>query len=369
MKNNRTVYRISLLLALVSAFFITCKKEYSYEGGGQSGNAAGTALYSFISTGTECSGAVVNGLYYKGTALNAANNVQLQVNVTQPGTYTVSTGTVSGTRFTASGQFTTTGIQSILLSGEGTPSGSGTFRYSTPLAPACSFTVQVADPQTIPSDFTLAGAPADCLNAVVNGSYIEGTALSNINTVTISVHVNSIGTYTLKTDTLNGISFSKSGVFTSTGDQQVTLQGSGTPGTPHMLNFRLKGGLSSCGIPVAVYPPAPNATYVLESGFGSPSPCIYTISGNYVAGTTLNASNTVTIRVYVSMTGNFCIDTGIINGMEFYYNGQFSNTGVQYVVLQGSGTPAVTGFSSFIPQIIGPHPLGGQSCGFTVNVN
>lgn len=90
--------------------------------------------------------------------------------------------------------------------------------------------------------------------------------------------------------------------------------------------------------------------------------------GNYTSTTALTTSNKVSIRVYVTVIGNFTIATTSVNGITFSYTGSFATTGAQLVVLTGSGTPAAIGTFSFKPQIVGPHPLGGEFCNFDVEV-
>lgn len=85
------------------------------------------ATYSLIGAPGNCTGAVVNGTYTTGTALTAQNNVVLNVNVTAPGQYNISTTTVNGISFSASGTFNITGQQQINLLGTGTPLAAGTF--------------------------------------------------------------------------------------------------------------------------------------------------------------------------------------------------------------------------------------------------
>lgn len=70
---------------------------------------------------------------------------------------------------------------------------------------------------------------------IVNGFYKSGVVLNSTNTVTLKVNVTSIGTYNIFTNTINGYSFSKSGSFTTTGTQNIVLNGSGTP-TTNMTN-------------------------------------------------------------------------------------------------------------------------------------
>jgi hypothetical protein len=217
--------------------------------------------------------------------------------------------------------------------------------------------------------YTLVGAPNTCQAFTTKGVYIAGTILNVANTVDVSVNVSSKGVYTLSTDTIDGISFSSTGTFTNTGIQTVTLSGNGTPVVPRNLTFTPQTGTSSCTFPLTVSNPEPLATYVLESGFGTPNPCTFTVQGSYTNNTALSSSNVVIIKTYVTVPGNFTIASDVVNGMMFSYTGTFSVTGPQFVSLQGTGTPLAAGVFTFIPAIVGPHPLGGQSCGFTITVN
>ena len=219
------------------------------------------------------------------------------------------------------------------------------------------------------ASFTLTGAPNNCFNAYVNGTYVSGVLLSSANTVDINVNVTAIGNYNLTTDTINGVWFSRSGTFTSTGNQIITLNGNGTPEFARNLIFTPLTGNSSCNFKVTIRDPAPLAVYVLESGYGNPNPCIQTISGAYTAGAPLANSNMVSIRVYVAEKGNFTIATNPVNGMVFSYTGVFTTTGSMDVILYGSGMPLTRGNFTFAPEIVGPHPLGGQTCAFFIQVN
>jgi len=217
--------------------------------------------------------------------------------------------------------------------------------------------------------FTLVGAPNDCQNFVLYGVYTPGTPLVSSHWVNILVNVTAIGNYTLTTDTLDGIWFSGSGTFTATGNQTITLAGHGTPEFARNLIFTLLTGSSSCTLKITVANPAPSATYVLESGYGNPNPCIQTISGTYAANIPLSGSNTVSIRVYVTYPGNFTIATAAVNGMMFSYSGSFTTIGVQYVVLYGEGTPVNRGTYTLTPEIVGPHPIGGEACAISITLN
>jgi len=88
-------------------------------------------------------------------------------------------------------------------------------------------------------------------SGVVFGTYRYGTSLTAENYVTIKVNVTTIGTYYITSNTFNGYSFSKSGSFTSTGIQYITLQGNGSPIAPSINTFIVNFG-SSCVFKVVV---------------------------------------------------------------------------------------------------------------------
>ncbi|WBL22697.1 hypothetical protein [Zunongwangia sp. HRR-M8] len=69
-----------------------------------------------------CSGAEVLGSYHVGVPLNYKNQIKLQVEVTAPGYYNITTKSVNGISFKGSGTFDTSGNQDIILQGSGTPS-------------------------------------------------------------------------------------------------------------------------------------------------------------------------------------------------------------------------------------------------------
>ncbi|MBS1511237.1 MAG: hypothetical protein JST86_10375 [Bacteroidetes bacterium] len=361
--------RVLPLLLLPVIFFITCQKEYSYEGGPvNTGSASGTAVYTFVGAGADCSGYTVSGNYYAGRSLDASNTVRLQVDVTTAGTYTLSTASVNGMVFSASGVFTNTGIQFIILTAGGTPTIVTNSVLSTPVSPGCTFTISVTTAPIAVAAYTLAGAPGDCTNANIHGDYFTGTSLGVNNTVDVTVNVTATGIFTLKTDTVNGISFSASGSFTQTGTQTVTLKGSGTPDLPINTVLTPQFTTSACTFTIPVLPPGILATYVLESGSGSnnTNPCVYTIQGSFTAGINPGTSNTVTIHAFSTTTGNFAVSTAVVNGIRFVASGTFTTPGSQWITLQAIGIPVAAGTFSYLPQIVGPHPLGGESCGFDI---
>jgi hypothetical protein len=78
------------------------------------------ATYS-IGAGGSCVNTVINGTYWAGVSLTSSTFVTIQVNVSIIGTYSVTTNTINGYGFSASGEFSATGVQTINLMGSGTP--------------------------------------------------------------------------------------------------------------------------------------------------------------------------------------------------------------------------------------------------------
>ena len=353
------------LLLLCMAVIITCKKEYSYEGGL-------LAQYNLVGSPQECTGATVSGTYTTGTAtIDSINTVLLYVDVKQKGKYNITTEQVDGISFAASGVFPDTCSNcGLLLTCKGTPDSAGIFTFHIPGTTGCYFSVTVSDSNIVTADYSLSGAPNDCSNPVEQGTYIKGKSMTTENVVTINVEVTTPGKYNITTDKVNGISFSASGSFTSHGAQQVILQASGTPEVPELSEFQLHADASQCTFYVPVSNAEPVATYVLQSSVNNNN--LYcapgSVQGSYSAGTPLSAGNTLTVNAYVTTVGNFTISTTEQNGIRFSYTGTFTTAGAQDVVLQGSGTPTSIGTYTFYPQIVGSAPLGGSTCGLDVAV-
>lgn len=98
--------------------------------------------------------------------------------------------------------------------------------------------------------YSFDGGTGGCAGANLNGLFIAGKSTTTANSVVLAVTVDSVGTYTLSTGTINGISFAGSGTFTSTGVQEIILNASGTPSTEGVFNF--VPGTTGCTFSVAV---------------------------------------------------------------------------------------------------------------------
>jgi hypothetical protein len=161
---------------------------------------------------------------------------------------------VNGYKFSASGNFSTTGMQKLRLKGSGTPQIEGSDVFSAVgngVSTTCSFSIT-----TLPhAKFNFSGAPGNCLPVTVSGTYHAGTALDASNFVTLQVDVLTTGSYIIATDTQNGFSFSAAGSFTATGIQNIVMQATFTdPFIATTSTFTPQPNISTCRFSVTVLP-------------------------------------------------------------------------------------------------------------------
>jgi hypothetical protein len=340
LKNFTLITLCCFLIMLMSS----CTKDPA-----SGGNSGGTSIYTFDGSPSSCAAPAVAGIYSIGRALDASNTLTFTVNVTAKGSYSITTTSGNGVYFYGSGTFTTTGPQTIVLTGRGTPLNAGNYPFVPVTNNTCNFTVSFLSgaPQAV---FTYAGAPGNCTAPSPSGSYGIGVALGSNNFVDLAVNVTTPGAYTVSTNSTNGFSFSASGAFTNMGAQSIRLIGNGTPlGSGTNLYTPSNNG---CAFPISVTTAGGTSIYTLDCAAA-------VISGTYTAGVPLGAGNTVTIKADVTTAGTYSITTPPINGMTFSKSGTFAVGTGQTIVLTGSGTPASAGSNNFT--------IGGSSCTFTIN--
>lgn len=137
---------ISTLLVVSGVIlFPSCQKELSCEGPACRGiYDDGKAVYTFVQNNGQCPNPFITGKYNKDAALEFDNAVVIKVDVSKPGTYTISTDTINGIYFKAVGSFSSTGVQPIVLYGIGKPIAAGSFTFTSSRASGCTFTIQIA---------------------------------------------------------------------------------------------------------------------------------------------------------------------------------------------------------------------------------
>ncbi|WP_433626852.1 hypothetical protein [Chryseobacterium cucumeris] len=219
----------------------------------------------------DCSTSKAMGSYVKGKELTNSNYLSIAVNVTKPGNYTISGTTTNGYNFYGTGVFLNAGTQTIQIPGQGTPQNIQTDNVvleanGTEVTCTPAISITVLSPA---GTYTMS-----CGTATVNGVYKVGTALTASNTITLPVNVSALGSYTITTNTVDGISFSGSGTFTSTGNQNITLSGTGTPTSTSVKTITItsdsQGGVSTtCSVNVVVVIPKKTVLHIgLETAYG-----------------------------------------------------------------------------------------------------
>lgn len=127
-------------LFLIVLTIVSCKKETLSPPYNPTNTAA---VFSLTDASGNCYAPVVQGTYTAGIALNSTNVVFIQVLVTKTGTYSILNPTNNGYRFTATGTFTVTGLQTVALQGTGTPLAAAVDRHQIDSSPTCTITVIV----------------------------------------------------------------------------------------------------------------------------------------------------------------------------------------------------------------------------------
>lgn len=197
----------------------------------------------------------------------------------------------------------------------------------------------------------------NCFPIDVFGVYIKNTPISDTNGVVMQVNVTSPGSYSIKSDTVHGIWFSNSSTTSQMGNQTIRLKARGTPDTTGNINFTVTLGNNSCKFTINVLPPS--TTQAKYTFITSGTQCSVTnLSGNYIVGTSMNSSNSVSLGINATIGGYYsltCSANGVI----------FSSTGIlvpgnQSIILNATGTPTSAGIHTY------DVTNGNSSCSFPV---
>jgi len=346
----------TITVILVSLFLITsCQKELYFEG-----TSSGSLKTDTL--GTDCMPSKVVGYYQADSALNgpiSGNYIEVQVNVTYPGDYTIKTDTVNGYYFIGTGTFGNIGVDSVRLYGYGRPLTQGTNTFVVGYNNTyCYIDVDVNDGGTATDAvYTLGGDGSTCTGVVLTGTFMESLPTTSNNTASLDITVATGGNYTLSTPVVNGVSFSSTGSFTTT-NTGVTLTASGTPTASGTFNYNVSGPGTFCTFSVTYEPLAAPATYTFT---GAPNDCSgATLSGTYTAGVATSQSNTANLNINVTSTGSYNLSNPQVNGVTFQGTGLINTAGNQTLILYAVGIPAIAG--TFNYTISG----SGSTCTFSV---
>jgi hypothetical protein len=354
-KPNRmkpTLYALlSISICLIFLIGISCQKEIS-------------PTTDIISKGTlkstvtrDCNPSVVNGIYKVDSALNNTNYIDIQINVTTPGSYSIQSNKVNGYSFSGTGVINTGGLNTVRLQGSGKPIAAGVNSFSIAYdSSVCTVVVTTIAAGSNRAFYTLADASGNCIGASIKGVYKAGVPLDSSNYLELSANVTTPGAYSITTTSVNGISFTGSGTFTTSGAQTIILRATGTPIAPGNFNVSISNGTAGCTYALTVLPAASTAAvYTLNC-----TPVV--LGGVYTAGTTMTSSNTAKISATVSTPGTYTITTTTVNGVTFSATNTFANasTTPQQIILTASGTANAAGTFAF------PVSGSGSTCTFSV---
>jgi hypothetical protein len=293
------------------------------------GSSNGTAVVAGYSCSTGSTGSLVSG--------NAVSGVTqtITATVTNVGTYSIS-ATANGVNFAASGTFTSTGNQNIVLTATGTPITGGNISFVLNTTPNCTFGRAVIDSSSNGS----ANVSAYACSTSSAGILTKGNSVSGV-TQTITATVNTAGTYSITT-TANGVTFAASGTFTGTGAQNIVLVATGTPTVVGNNTFTLNT-TPNCTFTRPTNHASSNGTSIIASLFCLSGP-LYT-SGTMTAGVPVS-NVTQTIAVYPDTLGTYSI-AATANGVTFAATGTFTSWGYQEIILTATGTPVSAGPFTF----------------------
>jgi hypothetical protein len=258
------------------------------------GASAGPAIFTLGATSGACTGFVLGtGSYNPGVAMGDTNTVTLNVNVTQVGTYNITTTstTANGIVFTGTGNLPNLGSATIKLTAQGIPTNTvaavGTYNVTVGTS-TCSFNISFNAPPP-PATYTVT-----CASTVVNaaGVFQAGTAFTANEKVTLSVNATTAGSYNIATNNQNGVVFQAAGNLV-VGTNTVVLKAASPNNIPtaaglFTYSFSNNGG-ATCTFPIT-YIAAP-VSFITANVSGVP------ITFNVDAKAILSNSfgNTVTI--------------------------------------------------------------------------
>ena len=233
-------------MAFICLTLISCQKELAFTNDDQftnefAGMDSGTAKFTMMGVPNVCATYLVGGTYFSGTPMTGTNLVAVDVNVTETGSFFISTATINGISFSANGIFDSTGVNTILLKATGTPIAPGNFNYKV-AANSCSFPVTVRPNQA----GTAAIGDLDCNHASSGGIYQHGVSLDS-STLSIHINVTTPGYYYVNSAPLNGITLSGEG-YLSAGLQSIDLKGHGTPVKAGAFPLAVGYGSAECSI-------------------------------------------------------------------------------------------------------------------------
>lgn len=241
----KNIFRILLSTLCIVIIFFSCQKGIFWD-------LESDGFLNKDANGN-CLPITVGGTYAAGQLTDASNFLQVEVNVTTTGTYNISTDTIDGIYFAATGSFQNIGNTEVKLPCFGTPSFGDTTAFTVRYrSSTCDVPVIINSAPVDTATYTLQGSPGNCMDDTLYGGYAAGVVLDSSSFIRVSVNVTTAGSYKITTDTVNGFYFAANGRFATTGIQTVDLYAAGTPVNIETDVFSVNAGSSACSFSVDV---------------------------------------------------------------------------------------------------------------------
>ncbi len=198
-------------------------------------------------------------------------------------------------------------------------------------------------------------AAGDCMPITVTGAFVKDVLIgAGTNYADVQVNIIQLGTYNIKSDTVNGYSFSATGYASIEGLTTVRLIASGKPIAAglDLLTLKFDGSICTISNTVTATGGGGGGTAAVFTLNGSPTACAAsTQTGSYNVGlATSSTSNTVTVFANVTTAGTYSISTALVNGVSFASGPlSFSSTGPnQQIILKANGgIPVLAGTNNY----------------------
>jgi len=282
-------------------------------------------------------GAKTGTLYPRISASGVTQTIN--VNVGTIGTYNISTTSspVNGVTFAASGTFTTTGLQTIVLTANGSGTYAGTYNYTLNTTPNISFNFAANEISTnltaiVSSYISKSSGGEMTIDVPVNGVFQSITA-----------DVSAIGNYNIRTNTVNGITFSTGiNLVNATGPVDFTLVASGTPISTGTFSYTLNTTPTLTFDRTTIgKQPSTNGTAIADLFF------LEGLRGGQLKKG-INATGITQLVRYVAYKNGSYDISATANGVTFSSKGGDMLTGgVRTITLTASGTPTEAGNFDF----------------------
>ncbi len=108
------------------------------------------------------------------------------------------------------------------------------------------YSTENATPPVNVASGTLLDSSGNCQSVLIYGNYKENVALDYTNYLKVNITFNSIGNFTIYSDTVNGYWFYATGYDYTTGEKILTVNGYGKPILPIDANFKLHFVNAAC---------------------------------------------------------------------------------------------------------------------------